>query len=157
MLHNNCRYTDIVRDKALMFEKFTYEDINNSIRLRVKNKNEKVRNSIRALRRTGEVKSIRRGLYQFCQIQKPLSLMEKMWRAMRIKEFFTCYDICKLTGASTNYVKQYVRYLKRKGFVSSAEDAGIQEGIYRLNDPEGAPLKHPAIPWKKRRNASCKS
>ena len=68
-----------------------------------------------------------------------------MWRAMRIKGTFTQKDIMRLTGASRPHVKKYVRYLRRQGLVEAVAGQDYVRGLYRLKDPDNAPLEHPKV------------
>lgn len=147
-------FTEKVRESTSKLERFCFDDICADIRVKSKKRKEKVRNSIRYLKRTGEVISVEPGFYQYQTPQKPISQIEKMWRAITIKEYFTRRDIVRLTGVSRRYVNQYVGYLEQNGFISVELGNGFPKGTYRLNDPDSAPIGHPVIPGGWRRNAS---
>jgi len=95
------------------------------------------------LKRQGEVASIKRGHYRYQEKKKPLSQQAKIWRAIRIKEYFTRRDIVKLSGASDIYVRRYLNFLKGEGFVEHIAGWGYKNALYRLIDPATAPLEKP--------------
>jgi hypothetical protein len=66
-----------------------------------------------------------------------------MWRAMRIKEYFTRRDIMKLSGASYAYVLNYFSFLSNKGFINHVSGKGFKKALYRLSDFDNVPLEHP--------------
>jgi hypothetical protein len=42
--------------------------------------------------------------------------------------------------------KKYFIFLKKKGFIIAVSGNGYSEGVYRLADPDNAPLEHPKSP-----------
>jgi len=129
------------REAAAELGDFTISEL--VVFLKMKNK-PKIRKAIDYLLRVkGEVVSIRPRFYRYQGNQKPLNKVDKMWRAMRIKEYFSRQDILKLSGASYVYVKTYFAWLKREGFITHISGRGYKDALFRLTDPETAPLDRP--------------
>ena len=96
--------------------------------------------------------SVRPGFYKYAGRQKPLSLIEKMWRAIRIKEYFTRRDIVRLSGASNSHVHKYMMHLEAQGIIENVSGGrGYSEGIFGLINPDTVPLEHPVLPFKGRK------
>jgi hypothetical protein len=104
---------------------------------------------VKCLKWKGEIVSIRRGFFKYQGKEKPLNKQAKIWRAIRIKEYFTRFDIVRLSEASDEYVKRYFTFLKRKGFIVHVSGRGAKGGLYRLLEPEKAPINHPVFNRRK--------
>ena len=78
------------------------------------------------------------------------SLRMKMWRAILIKGKFTQRDIVVLSGASRNYVRMFFAHLKKAGAIKHISGRGYEESLFRLIDPESAPLECPVKCWQPR-------
>ncbi|MFC1867671.1 hypothetical protein ACFL0H_06010 [Thermodesulfobacteriota bacterium] len=114
---------------------------------------EKIRRAVKGLKKLKEVETIRPGLYRYKGKQGPLSLIAKMWRAIRIKERFTLRDIVRLSGASKTHAHKYFKYLEGKGIIANCSgDRRYSDGLNNLVDPDNAPLDHPKMPLKNRKN-----
>lgn len=131
------------RQAATELGDFTVDDLASVLNIHTEEDLRKIRVVVKDLKFKKEIVSLRRGFYRFQKKQKPLSKIAKMWRAMRIKEYFTRQDIKRLSGASEVYVINYFKYLLGKGFISHLSGSGFKERLYCLNDPEKAPLHHP--------------
>jgi hypothetical protein len=74
------------------------------------------------------------GMYDYHQLQEheyghAVKLQEKMWRAMRMSKGFTVWDIALYSGASIEYVRNYVKFLLGRGLLRKAGKVG-QRPIY---------------------------
>ena len=144
--------TDRIRRIASDMERFTIRDLCKALRYKSRKKTASVTNSMRYLKRKGEVKAIRPGLYHYEAPIKPLTKTARMWRAIRIKEYFTKRDIVLLTEVSRHYANQYVKSLERDGHVSRVSGRGYAEAVYCLENPDKAPLDAPPLRPKKARD-----
>jgi len=138
--------TQNVRQAAFDLGEFSVDDLVTTLDARTYKEVSQIKAIASRLRREKEIASITPGLYRYQEKEKPLTKIAKMWRAMRIKGHFTQQDIVKLSGASRSHVKQYVIFLKRAGFITYVSGRGYTEGLYRLIDPDNAPLGHPKSP-----------
>ncbi len=67
------------------------------------------------------------------QIGKMPELQHKAWTAMRISKTFTAWNIAHLSGASLEYVHDYIRSLKRDGILEKAgKDQRSKREILRI-------------------------
>ena len=131
-----------VREAAAELGRFTAKDL--VVFLNYKGKSIiKIRKAIDYLKKWGHVVSLRPGFYLYQDKQKPLMKIEKMWRGILIKEYFTRQDILKLSGASFRYVERYFSFLKREGLITHVSGSGYKNGLYCLTDPDTAPLERP--------------
>lgn len=138
--------TQRVRETAFRLGEFTLDDLMEALPVYTFEEIWKLRGAIRWLRKSGEFTLVQHGLYRYQARRERLTKVAKMWRAMRIKEYFTKRDIVKLSGASKSHVKKYFIILKRKNYIARVEGKGSKEGVYRLMDPDNAPLEHPKSP-----------
>ena len=142
-----------VRQAAIELGEFTINDLTIALPVCTYEDKEKARRSVKSLKRSGEAISLRPGLYRYIGKDKTLNKLARMWRAMRIKGYFTRQDIGRLSGASKTHVHKYFMYLERKGIIeNSSGGRGYKGGVYCLIDQDNAPLEHPKIPKYKARN-----
>ena len=145
------RFIDRIREAVKELGEFTVNDLTVELHVCTYDEKHKIARSVDYLKRCKEVISIRRGFYrhQGQGKQRPLTKMDKMWRAMRIKECFTCQDIVRLSGANKTYVHKYFMFLEGEGFIENTSgNRSYKEGLFCLSDPDNAPLEHP-IPKKR--------
>jgi len=135
--------TGKIRRAASEFGDFTVNDLATSLNMRSEKEMRRIRTAIKDLKSNKEIIALRRGLYRYTEKEKPLNKITKMWRAMRIKEYFTRRDIKLLSGASEAFVIKYFKYLVNKGFISHVSGFGFKDRLYCLNNPDKAPLNHP--------------
>ena len=141
--------TQNVRQAAFDLGEFSVDDLVTTLDARTYKEVSQIKGIASRLRREKEIASVTPGLYRYQEKQKPLTKIAKMWRAMKIKGHFTQQDIVKLSGASRSHVKKYVIFLKRAGFITpntNVSGRGYKGGLYRLMDPDNAPLEHPKSP-----------
>ena len=142
-----------VRQSAINLGEFTINDLTIALPVCTYAEKEKARWSVKSLKRSGEVISVRPGLYRYIGKDKTLNKLARIWRAMRIKGYFTRQEIGRLSGASKTHVHKYFMYLERKGIIeNSSGGRSYQVGIYCLIDPDNAPLEHPKMPKYKAQN-----
>ena len=144
------RFIDRIREAVKELGEFTINDLTVELHVCTYKEKDRIRRAVKCLKKYKEVVSIGPGFYRYQGQgkQKPLKKIVKMWRGMRIKEYFTRQDIVRLSGASKIHVKKYFIFLKREGFISPVSGRGYKEGLFRLSDPDNAPLEHP-IPKKR--------
>jgi len=136
-------FKEKVRQAAFELIHFTANDLASALNIHTEEDMRRLRISIGDLKFKKELVSLRRGFYCYQEKQKSLSQIAKMWRAIRIKEYFTRQDIKRLSGASEGYVVNYFKCLVSNGFIGHVSGRGFKERSYRLNNPGTAPLKHP--------------
>jgi len=146
-----------VRQIASGLVDFTAYDLGSALNMSTKKELRKIRIVVKDLKFKKEIISLRRGFYRYQERPKALNKTAKMWRAIRIKEYFTRQDILKLSGASKSYVANYIKYLVSKGFISHVSGNGFKGKLYCLNDPDTAPLHHPIYRTREIRNECSKS
>jgi hypothetical protein len=145
-------FTQRVREAASKLEEFTIDELAAPLCVRTYKDRAKVRRVIKYLKRNNEIGPIRVGLFKYQGKDQPLSKQARIWRAIRIKEYFSRFDVVKLSGASDEYVKRYFTFLKRKGFIAHVSGRGSKNGLYRLIEPEKVPIEHPIFNRRKLRN-----
>ena len=132
-----------VRQAASKLGDFSCEDIALALNAYEKKEKLRIREVVKYLKRTKKIIILRRGFYRYNVKQKPLTKIAKIWRAMRIKEYFTHRDIERLAGASNTHVRKYFTYLKKAGFIYCVSDNGHKADLFGLVEPDKAPLQHP--------------
>lgn len=142
-------FTENVRRTVSKLGEFTIDELATSLSVQAYGDKARVRRVVKCLKWKGEVISIRTGLFKYQGKEKSLNKQAKIWRAIRIKEYFTRFDVVKLSEASDEYVKRYFTFLKRKGFIDHVSGRGAKGGLYRLLEPEKAPIDHPVYNRRK--------
>jgi len=137
------KFTQRVRQLAIELGEFNINDLAHRVPVFTYRDKYRIAKVVQKLKSSGEILSIRPGYYHYQGKQKPFAKIARMWRAIRIKEYFTRRDIVKLSGASDAYVKRYFTFLKQKGFIEHISGRGYKNGLYRLTYPIEAPLEHP--------------
>lgn len=138
-------FTQKVRQAAIELGEFTGDDLADRVPAFTYKDKGRIRKAVQELRKSGEVISIKKALYRYGGKRRPLSKQARIWRAIKIKEYFTRRDIVQLSGASDVYVKRYFTFLKRKAFIEHISGRGYKGGLYCLTDSMKAPLDHPTF------------
>lgn len=142
------RVRAVVRD----LDEFTIHDLTEPLCIQSYEEKERVKSAIKGLKRIGDVVSVKPGVFRYKPKQKPFSMLAKMWRGMLIKGTFTWRDIVILSGADRTHVHKYIMFLCKNGTIERVSKArSYAMGVYRLTDPDTAPLEHPHLPVKKKR------
>ena len=136
-------FTQRLRQSAIELGEFTVNDLAHKIPVYTYEDKHRITGVLSALKKQGEIISNRTGNYRYQEKKQPLSLQAKIWRAIKIKEYFTRRDIVKLSGASDSYVRRYLNFLKKEGFIKYISGWGYKDALYRLIDPATAPLEKP--------------
>ncbi len=136
-------FTQRLRQSAIELGEFTVNDLAHKIPVYTYKDKHKITRVLSVLKKQGEIISIRTGHYRYQEKNQPLSQQAKIWRAIKIKEYFTRRDIVKLSGASDSYVRRYLNFLKKEGFIKHVSGWGYKDALYRLIDPATAPLEKP--------------
>ena len=142
-----------VKQAASKLGDFSCEDIALALNAHEKKEKLRIREVIKYLKRTNRIAILKRGFYRYKINQKPLTKIAKIWRAIKIKEYFTRGDIERLSGASNTYVRKYFIYLKKAGFIYRVSDNGHKADLFGLVETDKAPLQHPILTSRnKKRN-----
>lgn len=137
------RYAQRVRQIAIELGEFTVDDLAERVGVYTYKERERFRVTIRELKIRKEIILLGPDLYSYQGKPGPLTKVAKMWRAMRIKEYFTPRDIMKLSGASYTLLRRYFLCLSNQGFINHVSGKGFKKALYRLSDLNNAPLEHP--------------
>lgn len=141
-----------VRNAASRFEEVTVDDICEALNVRTYIEKKRVKQAIKDLKKQDELISLQPGRYRYQIKQTDFVLLERMWRAIRIKGSFTKRDIKKLSEATYPYVDYYFRFLEKAGFIARISGGrGYRTVLFALIDPDKAPLDHPKIRRRDRR------
>lgn len=78
------------------------------------------------------------GIYEFHQLKehefgRAVKIQEKIWRAVRIAKNFTAWEIALYSGANLDHVREYLRFLQRKGLIKPEGRQGMK-AIYRCQE-----------------------
>lgn len=136
-------FTQKLRQSAIEIGEFNVNDLAQKIPVYTYRDKHKITRVISVLKKQGEIISIKKGYYRYQEKKRPLSKQARIWRAIRIKEYFTRRDIAKLSGASDVYLRRYLNFLKGEGFIEHITGWGYKNALYRLIDPTTAPLEKP--------------
>jgi len=132
-----------IREAAARLGEFSLEDLREALDLPICGTYRAISDSLKAFRRWGHLKKVGPDLYRYVD-KRGFSKKGKMWRAMLIRSEFTRKDVARLAGCSLDYVNKYFACLQRQGWVTLVSKEGHKDGVYRLVDPDKAPLEHPA-------------
>jgi hypothetical protein len=141
-----------IREIVTDLDQFTIQDLVEPLHIQTFREKERVRSAVKGLRKIRDVVSIMPGVFCYRPKQKPFSMLAKMWRAMLIKGTFTWREIVVLSGADKTHVHKYIMFLSRARYIERiSRERSYARGIYRVADPDHAPLEHPRMPVKRRR------
>ena len=78
------------------------------------------------------------GIYEFHQPKphesgRAVKTQETIWRAIRICKTFTAWDIAMYSGASLDYVKDYLKFTRNAGLIHIMGKRG-QRSVYRITE-----------------------
>jgi hypothetical protein len=137
-------YAQTVREAVKELAEFSFDELIDKLHPTTFEGLRDIKRALSRFCREGEVAALGSDRYSYVG-KKKLTKLEKMWRAMRITGQFTRQDIVRLTGASGIHVKKYFIFLKRNGFIVPVSGRGYRGGIFKLADPDKAPLEHPRL------------
>ena len=138
-------YAQKVRQAATTLGEFTVDDLAASLTVQTYKERESLRCVLRDLKKSKEIILLTPGFFGYQGKQGRLTKVAKMWRAMRIKKYFTRQDIARLSGASETHVRRYIIFLCDKGFIVHVSGQGCKGELYRLADPDNAAYEHPKL------------
>lgn len=139
--------TKAIREAAARLIEFSFDEIAEQLKVQTFEDRTKLVSTLRSFMRLGMVERNGSGTtYRYIGHMRP-TWKNKMWRAMVIKERFTREDVVKLSGATRANVKKFVFALKRNGAICHISGQGYSGGLYRLADPDNAPLEPPAASY----------
>lgn len=116
--------------------------------VRTYEKAKRVRSAIGWLKRTGEVASVRRGVYWYIgdgTEGRTCDVRDRILRAMYVKRLFTARDIIILSDAEKSYVNAMIRELVAAGeIVAAGKVPGKLQRVraYRARNPREFFLKY---------------
>lgn len=111
-------FTQQVREAAQTFEQFTAPDLLDPLGLRSYADLKRIRPVIRELRKTGEIKSVKRGVYVYAGTGKEgrkAEVLNRIYRAIHVSGIFSPQRIVMLTDADVSYVRSVLRKLVSSG------------------------------------------
>jgi hypothetical protein len=87
------------------------------------------------------------GMYEYHQLQDheyghAVKLQEMIWRAMRHSKTFTVWDLAMFSGASIEYIRDYMNFILGKGMIRISGKKG-QRPVYTIK--EDAPALTPVM------------
>lgn len=132
-----------IREAAARLGEFSLEDLREALELPTCGTYRVISSALKAFKQGGHLEKLGPKQYRYTD-KREFSKKGKMWRAMLIKPEFTRKDVARLAGCSLDYVNKYFAFLQRQGWVALILKEGHNDGLYRLVDPENAPLEHPA-------------
>ncbi|MBC2703981.1 hypothetical protein [Desulfobacula sp.] len=103
----------------------------------------------------GEVKRLRHGVYKYVELPSKNELKSIMWRLLRARKIITIDDLEQLSGASREYVTEWLRMLEKRKIVKRLEDGRcrlINDTVIEPKDNDKA-FKYRKIRRKKKREA----
>lgn len=107
--------TQRVREAAEGLEQFMRADIDTKLGIRTRAGQQRVRNTIHDLRKSGEIISIERGLYRYLGRSRARTKIDIIWHLVRSRRHFSTDDIERLSGAPRATVSEYLRCLAMIG------------------------------------------
>jgi hypothetical protein len=131
-----------IHEAAARLGEFTLQDLRDALDLPTFGNYRTLSDALKALRRWGHLQKVGTNSYRYTD-KRGFSKKGRMWRAMLIKSQFTRKDVAKLAECSIDYVHKYFAFLLRKKWIILISKQGHNDGLYRLADPDAAPLEHP--------------
>lgn len=118
---------------------FTTGDIVEALDVMSYGTKKRVQNAVHELKKAGEIKSISAGVYTYAgKIQKPTK-QKVMWNYFRMRmkcgEAVTAEELQGVAEASAEYVKEWLKFLVRNGYVKKLGNGKFQ----LLKDPVDMP------------------
>ena len=110
------KVADKVRAAAQSYETFTFLDIED---LMPDVPEAQIRNTIQDFRSTGEIQTVRRGVYKYTAgKKKKRTYADIIWHLVRSHRQFNTDEIQRLSGAARCTVREYLRCLRRLGHIN---------------------------------------
>jgi len=107
-----------VRMAARHLTRFTCDDIENMMPgTAIKS----IRHAVQDMRKTGEMRLIRRGYFEFVGCEKKRTLLDVVWHLVRSHRHFSTDEIQRLSGAARATVTEYLHCLRKLGFIRQAK------------------------------------
>lgn len=124
-------FTQAVREAASELGKFSSTDLGQRLCVQTYADAEKVRGVIHELRKTEEIVSVDRGVYVYRGREKRRTKLDVIWHLARSCRQFDTGEIERLSGAGRRTVLEYLRCLRRLGYLRQAKPGYWQ----MINDP----------------------
>ena len=111
-----CKVAGKVRSAAQSYETFSFLDIED---LMPDVPDDQIRNAIQEFRSSGEIQSIRRGVYKYgAGKKKRRTYADIIWHLVRSHRQFNTDEIQRLSGAARCTVREYLQCLRRLGHIN---------------------------------------
>ena len=121
--------TGRVREAARKMGEFNNSAMINALDLKTYKEARRVRKVIKALRKAGEIKNVREGLYQYIpgmRYGRPSEIAKRIYRAMHVKGLFSATEVILLSEADNRYTYRVIRRLMECG---DLEEAGTRRNV----------------------------
>jgi len=94
----------------------------------------RIRGVIKAFKKTGEIVSVRPGLYGYREVEKQSrrTALDVIWHLVRSHRQFSTDDIERLSGAKRETVLEYLHCLRRMEFIRQ-----VKRGVWQLIEDPG--------------------
>lgn len=106
--------TQQVREAAQTFEFFNAPDLLDALDIREYAGLKRIRSVIRELRKTGEIKSVKRGVYVYAGAGtegRKAKALDRIYRAIDVSGHFSAQDVARISRAEISYVRSVIRRL----------------------------------------------
>lgn len=128
--HQTC-LTKRIREAAKKLGTFTAEDLYNPLYIQTYDERNTVRKIIQNLKRSGEIRIIQRGVYEYKTKHKERSKLDIIWHLIRSSWQFDTDEIERLSGAAKATTLKYLHCLKKLGYIRQ-----VRRGHWQfVNDP----------------------
>lgn len=141
--------TGRVREEARKMGEFNNSVMINALDIKTYKEARRVRKVIKALRKSGEIKNVREGLYQYVpgtRHGRPSEIAERIYRAMHVKGLFSATEVILLSEADNRYTYRVIRRLVGSGDLEEAGSRkniiGRKEALYRIKHKDDFYLKY---------------
>ncbi len=109
-----------VRKAAEKAGSFTAMTLIKAVDIRAYAEARRVRSIIHELKKTGEIRSVSRGVYEYVGKERTRTKMDVIWHLVRSCRQFDTSEMERLSGAARCTVTEYLLCLKRLGLLRSA-------------------------------------
>ncbi|MBW1666876.1 MAG: hypothetical protein JRJ66_02255 [Deltaproteobacteria bacterium] len=133
-------FTGELRQAARNLGTFTAAGISEALKIQTYEGMKKLRSVIHDMRKSGEIASIERGVYQYVEgvsDGRKSDVAERVYRAMHVKGMFTATEISFLSDADGSYVRSLIRKLKNHSEIEQMGTRRIQGrpvAVFRVKD-----------------------
>ena len=107
---------------------FSYRSMFRALGAETEDAKTKIRSAARDFLKRGEFERVEPGVFRYRERapRDRAPLYQAIWRAMRMRERWTAYEMARLTGADTSHVYKYSRFLACRGLIERSGKQGNQ-------------------------------